>query len=89
MNKIFIIAGNHQQFLNYVRDKGNRSSFIYVSDATMLIGYHQPHGVFIGTWYEREDIEYLMGRLQIVGSLSLKKVLKMIDIVEEKSLVTR
>jgi hypothetical protein len=77
--KIFIIAGNHQQFLNYVRDKGNRPSFIYVSDVSMLKGYHQPHGMFIGTWYQREDLGEIIMQLRLASSISHDKAMEILD----------
>ena len=55
--KKFAIAGNSNQFYDWMR-KTNRShtDWIYVSGPDTLKGISDPHGVFIGTWYERPDM---------------------------------
>lgn len=74
MSKIFVIAGNHVQAERWIKnslDKRSasgvttlsRSEYVYVSDAKVLMGIENPHGVFIGTWKERWDIYDVVERL--------------------------
>ena len=79
VGKVFIIPGNYRQFLDYVRDKENRSFYVYVSDITMLRGYHQPRGKFIGTWYDRVDLEDILMQLRLAGSIDQEKVMEIRD----------
>lgn len=53
----FIVAGTHEQFLNYRSRYPMEKDFSYVSDASSLRGFANPMGVFVGTWYLRPDID--------------------------------
>ena len=74
MSKIFVIAGTVQQAEQWI--KGNLekrkndgvttlswSDYVIVRDPTKLRGYSNPHGVFIGTWKERKDMEEIFQQL--------------------------
>jgi len=56
--KNYIIAGNFDEYLQWV-SKSNLSpnSAICVSSPAVLRGTQNPHGFFIGTWRERDDLE--------------------------------
>ena len=79
MNKIFVIAGNKYQAEVWIkqdlekRSKSgtttlSRSEYVYVDDATRIRGIRDPHGVFIGTWKERWDIQEVVETLMIQSS---------------------
>ena len=63
----FVIAGNHFQYLQFVKQKVSEgwpddtslsmSNFHYVDHPDKLRGFANPRGYFIGTWRNREDIE--------------------------------
>ena len=74
MSKIFVIAGNSHQAEQWI--KGNLekrkndgvttlswSDYVIVRDPTKLKGYSNPHGVFIGTWRYRTDMEEIFQEL--------------------------
>ena len=74
MSKIFVIAGNTHQAEQWI--KGNLekrkndgvttlswSDYVIVRDPTKLKGYSNPHGVFIGTWRYRTDMEEIFQEL--------------------------
>jgi hypothetical protein len=42
---------------------------VYVDNPSRLKGYDQPHGKFVGTWYERDDIYVILNLLKIAGSI--------------------
>ena len=71
MSKTFVIAGNHEQARTWIKqnitDYANThgawrslSDYITVSGPEQLRGYSDPHGVFIGNWYERKDIREIL-----------------------------
>jgi hypothetical protein len=72
--KTIVIPGNYNQGLDWVeRDMKKRwnngdtdvSTFDYniVSSADQLLGIRNPHGVFVGTWRERDDIKEIVAYL--------------------------
>jgi hypothetical protein len=72
VSKYFVIAGNYQQFQEYQR-KGYSDdillyqNLVYVSSIDVLRGIRNPKGVFIGTWYKREDIGDILMQLRLAG----------------------
>lgn len=90
MNKTFVIGGNYvqsnewvkQNITDYAQTHGawrSLSDYIIVTDATKLRGIREPHGVFIGTWYERSDVreiltilsQYSMGSLGVIKAIEV------------------
>ena len=74
MNMIYVIAGNQQQFVDYVQRNiewrhhcgefsASTTDYVYVADTRSLMGIKEPHGVFIGTFKEREDISEILTQL--------------------------
>ena len=71
MNKTFVIAGTDAQANDWIRRNitdyaqthgawRSLSDYITVSDQNKLRGLSEPHGVFVGTWYERSDIRGIL-----------------------------
>lgn len=95
MSKIFIISGNYNQFKewksrNYpeLLTNGQIQSLqdiVYVGSVDNLKGHREPHGLFIGTWYQRNDIEYILTQLQIAGSIPSWKAQDLMNIVYGKT----
>lgn len=64
--KIFVIAGTKLEadywIINDLSKKYpsntsiSMSDYVYVSSPEKLKGISDPHGVFVGTWYERPDM---------------------------------
>ena len=64
--KTFVIAGTkHEADYWIINDLSKKypfntsmsmSDYVYVSSPEKLKGISDPHGVFIGTWYERPDM---------------------------------
>jgi hypothetical protein len=58
--KNYIIAGNHAEYGDWIKTKTiSPSMYVYVSEPNILAGIRNPHGRFIGTWYNRpnQDLE--------------------------------
>ncbi len=73
MTKLFIIAGNHDQFREYQRKDTSSDILVYVSSIETLKGVREPKGKFIGTWYKREDMLVILYQLSVAGSLNEEK----------------
>ena len=72
-NKFFVVAGSYEQFRRYKQEKDiidrvDTSGYAYVLHADMLKGIQDPHGVFIGSWIDRDDIEDIILNLRIATS---------------------
>lgn len=79
--KIYVIAGNNQQFTNFVKNKLTKewdksitdntpfnksmSDFVYIREPDQLLGITNPKGYFIGTWKDLPEIEAILINLQI------------------------
>lgn len=56
MKRQYIVAGNYDQFHQWIRERGlNSSEWVYVSNENTIRGVRNPGGRLIGTWYERKD----------------------------------
>ena len=61
IKKKYIVAGNRDQYLEYVRRKNldisnTNTEYIYVNSAKNLVGIVNIEGFYIGTYYKRHDI---------------------------------
>ena len=68
--KLFIICGNHQEYQEFVNKKLSSltesfriTDFVYVSSPKAFVGHSNPHGWFIGTWRERQDMSQIFSIL--------------------------
>jgi hypothetical protein len=58
--KNYIIAGTYEQYKHWLRTKIlSPSTHVYVTNPDTLRGVHNPHGWFIGTWRDRDDMEQI------------------------------
>ena len=56
----YIIAGNYAQYKDWLRVKIlSPSTHVYVTNPDTLRGVQNPHGWFIGTWYDRDDMDLI------------------------------
>ena len=70
---LYVIAGNLNEFSVWYnkqesRSKYSNAGFCYLSHADNLIGQKNVRGIFIGTWYERNDIGDIMNNLYLMCS---------------------
>jgi len=70
---IYIVAGTHSEFKNYVITKVNTHDnsfefprYIYVHSADVLRGLISLDGFFVGTWRERKDISEIKLAIKII-----------------------
>jgi len=56
--KNYIIAGNWAEYCDWIKRKIlTPSAHVYVSGPNTIRGIRNPHGRFIGTWYNRPNQE--------------------------------
>jgi hypothetical protein len=74
MSRIFVIAGNHEQATSWMKENIKKriasgettvsySDYALRPSAASLSGIANPHGVFIGTWRERNDMDDVFMKL--------------------------
>jgi hypothetical protein len=80
----YIIAGNIDQYRNWAADKMSVNHCQYVGGPDILRGIENPHGIFIGTWYERKDIQEILARLLASSRVENPELRKAIKYYEEK-----
>ena len=66
-----MIAGNLYEYNNYIAEKDRKGKEIrnlfYLIDADKLYGHSEVHGVFIGTWRNRTDINEIIARIATIN----------------------
>lgn len=67
-NKFYVVAGTYDQYRAYLSKNEFSSHYVYVSHPDMLRGLKDPHGVFVGSWIDRHDIEDIILNLRIATS---------------------
>ena len=72
MRKIlWVISGNIHEYNNYITEKGRKGEdirdLVYLIDANKLHGYSEVHGVFIGTWKNRTDINEIIYKIGTIN----------------------
>jgi hypothetical protein len=78
--KIFIIAGNYNEYKDWVQKNMARlysennsislSNFVYVDSIDRLRGRKEVHGFFIGSFENREDFKKIKAYIEVVNSLN-------------------
>jgi hypothetical protein len=65
--KIYIIAGNYDQYKKWVWERGlyGNKDFVFVAAPDAFRGIEDPGGRFIGTWYERPDAFDILMQLRV------------------------
>ena len=90
MSKQYIVAGNYDQYSQWIKERGLSSSdWVCVFDTNDIRGVRNPGGRFIGTWYERKDAMDILVALRVASDVkneNLEKALVMwIELRDEKS----
>lgn len=72
-DKLFIVAGNREQYREWVKTNLTRfpnillQNFIFVSGPEVFRGYNEVHGFYIGSYRQRPDIEEIMDMISIIN----------------------
>ena len=86
----WVVAGDYKQYTDWLfHNQYNRSEWRFVSDADVLRGHIDPHGIFIGTYYLRTDIRIILLQLQVSThgtNPALEQAWKKVDIYAPQSI---
>ena len=90
MKRNYVVAGNYDQFHQWIRERGlDSSNWVYVANEYTVKGVRNPGGRFIGTWYERKDAFDILVALRVASDVkneNLEKALLMwIEFQDKKS----
>jgi hypothetical protein len=80
VSRIYVIAGNHAQANDYIRRKCEErfkngetnvsmSDYSYVSTPDTFRGLREVHGVFIGTFRDRPDLEEIVHTIRLINRI--------------------
>ena len=59
--KQYIVCGDSRQYFDYIkRTNKDPRTHVYLHDVQQLRGLSEVHGVFVGTYRERSDIEEIV-----------------------------
>jgi hypothetical protein len=93
--KTFVIAGTIDQAKTWIKmdaekryANGNTSislsDYVVVNQSLSLKGVSNPHGMFVGTWWERNDIPELIAHLSFQSHQYNPALTKVKEIYESK-----
>ena len=88
--KTFVIAGTKREADYWIitdlskkypfNTSMSMSDYVYVSSPEKLKGISDPHGVFIGTWYERPDMLEVIQTLRLCTRVRNEKLNIIMDL---------
>lgn len=70
---IHIVAGNYQEFQNFVirkRQKGFNFNYAYVNDVDSIRGLNKIRGLYVGSYKTRPDLSQIQEFIHIIKSKS-------------------
>jgi hypothetical protein len=59
----YIIAGNAQEYMDYVKGK-NPDDYRYVTSPQLIVRTLNPHGKFIGSFRKRKDLRQIVSTIK-------------------------
>jgi hypothetical protein len=66
---IYIVAGNYKEYTDYVyKNQYKDERYTYVQDVDYIRGLNEIKGFYIGTYYNRPDIEAIKEYISIIKS---------------------
>lgn len=68
-DRIHVVAGNYDQFLKYKRNYKKEAQLVNVSSVAVLEGLTEVHGVFYGTFRNRDDIREIVRKIRVINGL--------------------
>jgi hypothetical protein len=73
--RYFVIAGNHHEYQHYIHKKIaadptlNSRDFQYVYGEDVLRGRSEVHGVFIGSFRKRKDLQEIVFMIRMINKI--------------------
>jgi hypothetical protein len=68
--KQYVVCGDSRQYFDYLR-RNNKDprTHVYLHDAQQLLGLSEVHGVFVGSYRERPDIEEIIRAIRWINRI--------------------
>ena len=82
MKPYFVVAGNYDEYrywVNNARRSDSETDYRYVDGLDNIRGQRDIRGVFIGTWYERNDIFSILVCLHMANKDNEKSAAAIIE----------
>jgi len=88
INKVMVVAGTVEEFHQYLQEKKSISTvYVYMDGTYKFNGFSKDdlQGVFIGTWYNRSDIQDIVDAISVIkGGLPMQVVDKLHEMEVKK-----
>ena len=88
ISKVMVVAGTVEEFHQYLQEKKSSSTvYVYMDGTYKFNGFSKDDlkGVFIGTWYNRPDIQDIADAISIIkGGLPMQVVDKLHEMEVKK-----
>lgn len=78
-DKIFVVAGHVSEYTYWVKNNIDKyyaknssmslSNFVYVSGPETFRGFREVHGVFVGSFRNRQDIRDIVREIRIINGI--------------------
>ena len=66
--KRYIICGDSREYFDYLkRINKSTNTHVYLHDVAQIRGLGQVHGVFVGSWRERPDINDIVWAIRVIN----------------------
>ena len=66
--KRYIICGDSREYFDYLkRINISTNTHVYLHDVAQIRGLSQVHGVFVGSWRERPDINDIVWAIRVIN----------------------
>jgi hypothetical protein len=75
----YVVAGTYEEFRAYLMKQNPRVNCRYVSAVDVVRGQSDIRGVFIGTWYGRNDINAILVHLHMANKDNEKSAAAIIE----------
>lgn len=93
-DRYFVIAGTYEEYIEFIRRKTMElwnqgqtsvsfSHFTHVIDVSQVKGCSNPKGWFIGSWKEKENVDWILMGLITSSSNDIGKTTKLKELLKE------
>jgi hypothetical protein len=66
--KRYIICGDSREYFDYLkRINKSTNTHVYLHDVLQIRGLREVHGVFVGSWRERPDINDIVWAIRVIN----------------------
>lgn len=68
--KQYVICGDSREYFDYLRRSNNGPrTHVYLHEVEQIRGLSEVHGVFVGSWRERPDINDIVWAIRVINNV--------------------